>query len=309
MFYRVSLEQRKILLALLAVYSIWGSTYLAVRVALGALPPFVLGGVRFTLAGLALLAWSSWRGAPRPTWRQVGEAAVGSFLMLVVGHGAALYASQAVPSGVVALLGASLPLWMTLLAAARRGGERPGWTGLAGLAVASVGMALLIHQPEEAPGAIPTFEAGLVLLGTLGWALGSIHAQRSQAVGGDPTQRTGLQMALAGLVFSALAVGRGEVGAVVWGEVGWEVVGAVVFLTVFGSLVAFSAYVWLASRVSASVLATHAYVNPLVALGLGVALGGEVLTWRTVLASALVLAAVVLLTLPPSVVRRLVRAR
>lgn len=306
MIYTISLERRKLLLAFGAVYTIWGSTYLAVHVALEALPPFVLGGVRFTLAGLALLAYAWARGVRRLERGQWRSVLIGSALMLVVGHGVMLYASQAVPSGLVALLGASLPLWTTLLDSVRPGGERPGALALVGLALASAGMVLLVSGSGEevSTAAVPPLEAALVVFGTLGWAVGSLYASRAPSPG-DGVQTTGLQMLVAGVAFSVMAAARGEASEIAWGAFSPSVLAAVGFLTIFGSLVAFSAYTWLAPRVSPALLATHAYVNPLVALSLGVLIGGEVLTGRVVLASGLVLTAVVLLTLPRSVVGKL----
>jgi drug/metabolite transporter (DMT)-like permease len=286
----------KLIAAFAIVYVVWGSTYFAIRVGLEGLPPFTLGAVRFLAAGGALFLVARLRGLPAPTRAQWGVAAITGTLMLLLGNGAVIFAEQRAPSGLVALVVTSVPLWMVLLDWLRPGGTRPDAAVIGGLALGSLGIVLLVDPAAALRGAgVPPFEALILLIGTLGWAAGSVYSRHNR-VAGSATSFAALQMLIAGAMFSIVATVRGEVTQLDLGAVPGRSWLAVAYLAVFGSVISYSAYLWLTKAATPARLGTYAYVNPIVALVLGAAFAGEVVTPRVVLAAALVLSAVVLIT-------------
>lgn len=285
----------KLVLAFAAVYLIWGSTYLAIRLAIETLPPFLMAGVRFLVAGILLYAWARWRGAPRPArthW--LAAAAVGG-LMLLGGNGGVVWAEQRVPSGLTAVLIATVPLWIALLEWVR-GGVRPGGRVAGGLMMGLAGIALLVG-PGELAGAkgIDLVGAAVLLVASLSWAIGSLYSRRAR-LPSSPLLATAMEMLAGGLLLLLAALVTGQVSAVNPSQISLQSVLALGYLIVFGSLVAFTAYVWLLRVTLPAHAATYAYVNPVVAVLLGWALGGEPLTARTLLAAAVIVGAVVIIT-------------
>jgi drug/metabolite transporter (DMT)-like permease len=281
--------------AFAALYLIWGSTYLAIRFAIETIPPFTMAGARFLSAGVALYAWARMTGVPRPTSRQVRDGGIVGAFLLLGGNGAVVWAEQWVPSGLTALLVATVPLWMVLLDWIWAGSARPragvwfglGW-GLAGVALLTGGMEGEAFEPGAWLGAI------VILCGSLSWALGSIYT-RTARVPAAPRMATAIQMLIGGLLLTGLGAGVGE-----W--VGFEIQSvsmrswlALAYLIVFGALVAYSAYIWLLGVTTAARVSTYAYVNPVVALILGWALADELLSARTAVAAGVILTAVMLL--------------
>lgn len=289
-----------VIAAFAAVYAIWGSTYLFIRVAVETLPPLLMAGVRFLLAGTILAAFS-WRGrgaADDPIGpRQWMAAALTGGLLLLGGNGVVSFGEQYVSSGIVALLVATVPLWVAVLGAALlRHRVQP--RTVAGVVVGLAGTAALI-----APGAGGGADAGhmlLVLLAPLCWAAGSLCATRA------PLPRrallaTSMEMLCGGALLLLVGLATGELGALHLDRVSLASTISVVYLVLAGSLVAFSAYVWLLTQVSTTAAATYAYVNPLVAVLLGWAVLGEPITAATLLAGGLIIVAVVLiLSSPPT---------
>jgi drug/metabolite transporter (DMT)-like permease len=298
----------KLLAAFAIVYVVWGSTYFAIRVGLESLPPFALGALRYAVAGTLLFVWARARGAPAPTGAQWRSAAITGTLMLLIGNGAVIFAEQRAPSGLVALIVTSVPLWMVLLDWLRPGGSRPDHTVIGGLALGTLGIVLLIDPGAALHGAaVPPLEAAILLVGTLGWAAGSVYS-RHHKVAGSTTQLASLQMLVAGVAFTVIALIRGELTPQVLLNItarSWIAVG---FLAAFGSIVAYSAYIWLTRATTPARLGTYAYVNPLVALVLGAAFAGEQITSRVLMAAGLVLAAVVAITVGRDRVRAVFRA-
>ncbi len=289
-----------LLLAFLAVYLVWGSTYLAIHVAIDTMPPLLMLGARFGLAGLLLYGWLALRGRARATARQWGAAALLGGLMLSVGTGTVAWAELYVPTGLAALVITTTPLWMVLLGWLWQGEGRPGGRTLLGLVMGLAGVLLLL-DPASFRGAgglyLPAVFA--ILAGTLAWAAGSLLSKRVD-LPRDPFLGTALQMLAGGgwLVLAGLLAGEGRhvnVAAFTWASVG-----AWAYLVVFGSIVAFSAYVWLLRHVSTAAVSTHAYVNPLVAVLLGWLLLGEPLTLRMGGAGLLLILSVGLLSWPRS---------
>ena len=281
--------------AFAALYLIWGSTYLAIRFAIETIPPFTMAGARFLAAGLALYLWARWRGVPPPTRRQLRDGGIVGAFLLLGGNGAVVWAEQWVPSGLAALLVATVPLWMVLLDWVWAGAERPragiwfglAW-GLAGVALLTGGLGGEAFEPGAWLGAI------VILFGSLSWAMGSIYT-RTAKMPAAPRMATAIQMLVGGLLLATLGAGVGEWTSFDVREVSSRSWAALAYLVVFGALVAYTAYIWLLGVTTAARVSTYAYVNPVVALILGWALADEPLSGRTAVAAAVILSAVMLL--------------
>lgn len=276
--------QTPLYLALAAVYLIWGSTYLAMRIAVETIPPLTMGAARFTLAGAILLVAGLLTGSARPTARQWLAAIPIGALLCVGGNGLVAIAETEVSSGVAALVCATMPLWMAVFAA--MAGERPSRREGLGIAIGLAAVVLLVGGAELA--ASP--RAAMILVGSpLAWALGSVLAKRLPVPTG--LAAPGTQMLTGGVCLIIAALVRGES---VPTSPSAASIGAWVYLLVLGSLVAFTAYSWLLRNARPAVATSYAFVNPVLAVLLGVVLAGEALTRATVLAAPLVVVAVVL---------------
>lgn len=294
----------RIIVAFAAVYLIWGSTYLFIRIAVETMPPLLMAGVRFLAAGTVLLAITSrLPGAARdpvgrPQWR---ACAITGALLLFGGNGGVSYGEQFVPSGVVALLVATVPLFIALFGAIFLR-QRLRRFAIGGIAVGLVGTAVLLR-----PGASGTGDPGhmlLVLASPLSWAVGSLYATRAP-LPKRALVATGMEMLSGGALLAIVGLLIGEASAVHLERISLASWMSMLYLIVFGSLVAFSAYVWLLTKVPTTAAATYAYVNPLVAVLLGWAVLGERVTGQTLVAGGLIVVAVVLiLSQPPAAPRR-----
>lgn len=279
-----------------ALYVIWGSTYLAIRYAIETLPPLLMASVRFLVTGTLLYLWARTRGAARPTRAQWRSAAVVGGLLFVAGNGSVVVAEQWVASGLVALLVASVPLWMVVLDWLWGARLRPSGRVVAGLLLGFAGVAYLAAGTgTEGSGAHAMAGSVLVVFGSLAWAGGSIYA-RHAAVPARPRLWVGMQMLVGGVLLVPVAAAAGELGRFDPGGVSMGSVLALAYLVVFGSLVAFSAYIWLLGVSTPARVSTYAYVNPVVALLLGWALADEPLTFRSLVAAAIIVGSVVLIT-------------
>ncbi|MCK5651605.1 MAG: EamA family transporter, partial [Gemmatimonadetes bacterium] len=294
------LRRPRVLAALVSLYLIWGSTYLAIWFAIDTLPPFLMAGFRFVVAGGLLYGWARSRGAPHPSLRFWRTAAVTGALMLAGGNGAVVWAELFVPTGLVALLVATVPLWIVLLDWAWGKGRAPAVGTILGVLWGFAGVVLLITGGEIGQGSRNDLLGGLLVLGgAAAWATGSV-VSRYAARPSAPGIGTAMQMLCGGLVLLAIGLARGEIGTIDPGQISAASVLALCYLVVFGSLVAFSAYIWLLRNTTPAVAVTYAYVNPVVALFLGWALVGEPLTSRTLLAALIILSAVLVITTRPS---------
>jgi drug/metabolite transporter (DMT)-like permease len=277
--------------ALGIVYVVWGSTYLAIRFAIETLPPLVSAGIRFLVAGLLMLALVvllRGRSALRATRAQYGTAAASGVLLLLGGNGLVSIGEQKVPSGLAAVLVACVPLWIVAFRVLLR--ERPGAVTIAGMLLGFAGVALIFLPGDGGSGADPAY-AGLIVLASLSWATGSLLVAR-RPIPPDPLVLTTVEMLAGGAAIMAVAAVRGEFARFAPSAVtarSWLGVG---YLIVFGSLVAFTAYVWLLSHAPVSVVSTYAYVNPAVAVLLGALLASERLTGATLVGGLVILAAV-----------------
>jgi drug/metabolite transporter (DMT)-like permease len=287
----------RIIAAFAAIYIIWGSTYLAILYAIETLPPFLMAGTRFLLAGAILFGWSTLRADRRPTRAEWRAAAIVGALLLLGGNGAVVWAEQFVASGVVALLVAVTPGWMVLLAWLWQQGPRPGGRTVLGLVLGFGGMALLVGPSALAgAGSLHLGGVAVVMFGSLAWATGSIYSRRAPVPPGA-LHATGMQMLAGGTLLLMAGFVSGEAAAVDTAAFSARSLLAWGYLVFFGAIVGYSAYVWLLRHVSPGRVATYAYVNPLVALGLGWAVAGEQITLRMAVAAAIVLAGVAMITL------------
>ena len=288
-------ERKLALFAWMAVCVLWGTTYLAIRVSLETMPPMLMGGLRWTLAGTLLAGYLLARGERLPrasAWR--GIALLG-FLMMVLGNGGVVWAEQTVPSGLAAVIVASAPFWMAGVEASRADGERLTRGSAIGFLVGFAGILLLVwpdlvHGVSNlVPGHAPVaggFIGGLIALqiAELGWSLGSSYSKRharSESVLGV----TAGQMLSGGLMMLVLGTAHGE-----WSALGWSTrsVAAFTYLATVGAIGGFAAYTYALRHLPVSLVSLYAYINPVIAVALGVVVLGEAFTWRMGLAAALV---------------------
>lgn len=273
--------------ALIAVYVIWGSTYLVMRVGLETIPPFLMSGSRFVTAGALLFGFLRLRGAPSPSAKEWGACAKVGVLLLVAGNGFIALAEQRVSSSVAAMVVATMPLWMALLSSFT--GHRPSRLEWAGLLLGFVGVALL--QASGQLDASPWMVVGL-LLAPFCWALGSVWSKKLPLPKG--AMATAAEMLAGGAVMLVIGLARGERLSEAPSA---RSITAVALLVVFGSIVAFSAYGFLLRSTRPAIATSYAYVNPVVALALGIFLGGEHAGPMTWAAAAIILAGVVILSI------------
>jgi len=276
-----------IVLSLIALYLIWGSTYLAIKLALQGFPPFMLAGLRFAAAGLVLYGVLRWHGAPRPSLRQWGAAVLIGSLLLAGGNGGVVYAEQSVASGLAALVIATVPILTVLFA--RIWGHQPTRLEWVGLIIGLVGMGILNAQGELRANAAG---AAILVFAAASWAFGSVWSKDLPLPAGMMSSAT--QMLGGGGLLLAISAGTGERLVKMPDGVA---IAALFYLFAFGSLVAFSAYLFLLRKVRPALATSYAYVNPVVALLLGVALAGETVSAYDMLALAVILFGVVLVTL------------
>ena len=280
--------------ALGAVYVIWGSTYLAIRFAIETIPPFLMAGTRYVTAGLMLYAWSRLRGAPKPSGIHWRSAVLVGAALLLVGNGGVVWAEQRVSSGLTALLICTEPLWIVLLVWLRSRQEKPSPRVLAGLALGFVGLLILV-KPGSASGGIDLLGAAAVLIASLSWAWGSLYSQRAK-LPSSPLLSTGMQMLCGGGLQLLAALALGEPSRFDPAQVSGKSLLALGYLIVFGAIVAFTAYVWLLKAAPPVLVSTYAYVNPLVAVFLGWAFASEPITGATLIAAAVILTGVALIS-------------
>ena len=294
--------------AFLAVYVVWGSTYLAIRFAIETLPPFSMAGVRFLVAGAFLYGWMRMRGAQRPKalhWR--GAFIVGG-LLLLGGNGAVVWAEQRVPSGLTALLVATVPLWMMLIDWLRRDGARPKLRVVIGLLLGFAGIGILIGPGEIMGGdRVDPLGAAALIFASLSWATGSIYS-RHATLPSSALLATAMQMLAGGTLLAAAGLVTGEWLAFEPAAVTWRSILALLYLIVFGALVGFTCYTWILRVSTPAKVSTYAYVNPVIAVILGWTLADEALSMRTVVATAVIVAAVAFITTARAQERRGLRA-
>lgn len=286
----------KIWIALLAIYIIWGSTYLAIRFAVETMPPFLMAGTRFLVPGAILFAWRRLAGDPLPTERQWRSAAVVGLLLLLGGNGLVSWAEQHVASGLAALLIGAVPLFMVMVEMLRRGGMKPGWQTILGLVIGFGGIALLIGPGGwNGSGTQPNLLAvGALLVAALLWSIGSVYS-RGADLPASSLMGTGMEMLCGSAGLYLVGALAGEWRLLDLAAISLRSWLALAYLVVFGSMMGFVAYIWLLRHASVSLAATYAYVNPLVAVVLGAWIGQEVLDLRTAVAALVIIGSVILI--------------
>src|SRR6201996_5023351 len=279
----------RVFLAFAAIYVLWGSTYLAIRIAVQLVPPLFAAGARFFFAGTLLYVVMTFYGRPRPTGKEwTSLLALGS-LMFVVTYGAVFWAEKYVPSGLTSVLEATLPLITIALEVFVFRQQRFRWKLLIPIVVGFAGvLLLLLHNPQH----IPILPCAAILIGGTAWSLGAVLT-RSLPLPKSKGITAGAEMMFGGAILLILSASAGEMHP--FPHVSAKAAGALLYLVIAGSLLGFSAFVWLLGRMPATRVASHAYVNPVVAVALGVFFAGEVITPRMLLGTALIVASVALI--------------
>jgi drug/metabolite transporter (DMT)-like permease len=280
-----------LLVALLTVYVVWGSTYLAIRVAVLGMPPFLMAGLRFLTASILLIGIGAMLRHPWPSRREMAWAGLVGLFLLLGGNGLVVWAEQFIPSSLAALLIASMPLFSLAFEAAIPTGERPTPLGLTGIALGFLGVLTLFWPTLQAGDASSLWAQVMVLVGTMTWALGTMIARRV-ALPRSGVYNSGFTMLAAGFALILVSLGFGEPFRVQWAAIPLDAWLALAYLIVFGSCIAFSAFAWLNRHAPADLTSTYAYVNPVIAVILGYLLLQEPVTAWTIAGSALIVLSV-----------------
>src|SRR5579863_1349948 len=289
-----------VLIAFGLVYAVWGSTYLAIRVGIESFPPLLLAGSRHLLAGLILYPLLRCKTCVRPTAQHWRMSFITGFLLLGIGNGGVCLAEQTVPSGVTALLVATVSLWMVLVDWLRPGGTPPVPRVAAGLILGFAGLALLVGPKNlGGSGRVDPLGVGILLVGSLAWASGSVYSKHAGGLSGSPLMGVAMQSLSGGIALWIAGIASGEIRSLHFATISVRSWLALGYLIVFGSMVGFTAYIYILKKSTATRVATYAFVNPVVALFLGWLLVGETITLRTIIAAAVILTAVLLVITAP----------
>ncbi len=281
--------------ALIALYLVWGSTYLAIRFAVETIPPFMSAGLRFLASGIILFVWRRAAGDALPTKQQWISTAIVGTALLLGGNGLVSWAEQRVPSGIAALMVSTIPLWLVIFEALRPGGMKPSWRGIIGLLIGFGGVFLLIGPSELSGKSATQFD----LLGTIAllcaafiWAFGSIYSKHGD-MPKSSLMGTGAEMLTGAVALFIVSAGSGELNGFHFTAVSMRSWLGLTFLIFIGSLVGFVSYGWLLQHAPISLVSTYAYVNPVVAVFLGSWFASEPLTPRILLAAVIIIGSVV----------------
>jgi drug/metabolite transporter (DMT)-like permease len=288
-------SRAQIVMGFAAVYVLWGSTYLAIRFGVETIPPFLLAGVRHLTAGVLLYGWLRLSGVPAPSRRHWRSAAIIGALMLLGGNGLVTWAERRVPSGLAALIVSSVPIWMTLLYGLQNR-ERPHGVVILGLVLGLGGIAFLVAPGRIAgvAGHVDPLGAAALLTAALLWAIGSLYSRRAE-LPASTLLATAMEMVAGGLILLLTASAKGEWSGFAPAAVSSRSLLALGYLIVAGSLLGFTAYIFLLGATTPARVSTYAFVNPVVAVFLGWALAGEAVTLRTGIAALGIVGAVAII--------------
>jgi drug/metabolite transporter (DMT)-like permease len=291
-------EKLKIWLALITVYITWSGTYLGMRFAVETIPPFLMAGTRFLISGALLYTWRRLAGDPAPTRRQWVQAGVVGLLLLLGGNGLVSLAEKTLASGIAALLIGSAPLWMTLIEGLHPRGTRPKALGVLGLVIGFGGIILLVAPSlsGKVVAGVPPLGVILVLCAALFWSFGSIF-NRHANLPSSSLLSTGMEMLTGGVGLYLAGTLTGEWGLVHLGQVSTRSWLGLLYLIVFGALAGFTCYAWLLRNAPVSLVATYAYVNPVMAVLLGGLLAGEVLSLHVLVSALIIVGSILLINL------------
>lgn len=292
-------KQLKVIIAFGLVYVIWGSTYLAIRFAIGTIPPFLMVGTRFIIAGSALYLLHRLRGGAKPTAIQWRNTAIAGGAMLMLGNGLLSWAELRVPSGLAALIVAIVPLWMVVFDWLS-GGPRPGRNAILGIVFGLIGVGLLVGPGK---GSVDPLGALAVIIAGMGWSAGTLFAKRVD-LPKSTILTTGMEMMAGGVIDVAVGLITGEAAHFHLASISRDSLFGVVYLIILGSWVGYSAYNYLVHAVTPAQLGTYAYVNPCIALLLGWLIADETIGPRTLVAMGVIVCAVILLTVKSAATQR-----
>ena len=290
-----------VVLAFATVYIVWGSTYFFILKAMQGFPPFLLGAVRFVAAGLILMAWSLIRGEKIFVLKNIKHAVISGLLLLFVGNGIVIWVEQYLPSSMVAITVSAAPIWFVLL-------DKPKWkenftnkATITGLVIGFAGVILLFSEKiisafSTAGNGAGLGSLGLLIIGSVAWAGGSLYS-KYKSTAGSASVNISWQMLAAGIAFIPGAFLRGEAQNLHWQDISAGAWMSILYLIFFGSIAAFSAYVWLLKVRSATQVSTYAYVNPVVAVLLGVFLANEHISLVQITGLVTILGSVLLINL------------
>ncbi|QDS96680.1 putative inner membrane transporter YedA [Roseimaritima multifibrata] len=288
----------QVVIAFAAVYLIWGTTYLAMRIAVESIPPFMISAGRFLVAGTLTYSVLRMRGVPAPSLGQWKSAALIGCLLMVGGNGLVMWAVQRVPSGVAALVVATMPLWMTLFEWLFYRGPRPSVRVAAGLLMGFIGIVFLLKPERLLAGAeglhLPSMFA--LMMAPVFWSIGSLHSRKAN-LPKNIFMATALESICGGVVLLVFSLLGREWLHFDWREVSARSAVATVYLALFGSLIAFTAYCWLLKNVNVTRVSTYTFVNPVIAVFLGWLILGEEITWETTVAVVLIVCGVMLIVM------------
>ena len=275
------------------VYTVWGSSYLGIHFAIQTLPPFLMTALRFLVSGALLIGWAKLRGAAWPTLRQWRSAALVGTLLFVVNNGGIVWAEgHGIPTGVAAVLIATLPMWMVLLTWLKPGGTYPGHPVIAGLVIGFIGIIVLVNPDRTSLNLVGVV---VILVAAFAWAYGSLYA-KSAPLPESATFSTGAQLVCGGVIQLVLSILTGELPRFDPAQVSLVSWAAMIYLGIVSSIIAYSAFVWLMKVSAPARVSTYAYVNPVIAVFLGWQLAGEQITLRTIIGTVIIIAAVIMIT-------------
>lgn len=284
----------KIWIALITLYIVWGSTYFGIKVAIETIPPFFHAGIRFLVSGLIILVWQRLAKQEMPTRKQWISTAIIGNLLLLGGNGLVSWAEQFIPSGIAALIIATVPLSLVVLEALRPGGVKPTWQAIGGLIIGFVGI-FILAGPAEVSGStteLNTFGVIALLAATVLWAMGSIYSKTADLPKASLVT-TGAEMLMGSIGLFIISLITGELNGWDPSAVSGRSIAGLVYLITIGSIVGFGSYIWLLQNAPISLVATYAYVNPIVAVLLGYFFGNEALEPRIWIATVIIIGAVI----------------
>ena len=287
----------KVWLALIAVYIVWGSTYLAIQFVVDSMPPFLSSGIRFLISGLILFAWRRMKGDPPPNRQQWKAAAIIGLFLLLGGNGLLMWAEQYIPSGIASLFIATTPLWMVLIDSLRPGGKSPGKLTWFGVLLGFSGIILMVAPWQNGlseTSILNPLGIGALFIAALSWSIGSLYS-RNASLPTSPLMYTGMEMLIGCLGLFTMSGLVGEWKHLDFTAIQPHSVWGLIYLIIFGSLVGFTSFTWLMRNAPTPLVATYAYVNPLVAIILGVIFAKETLDGHVMISAAIIIGSVILI--------------
>ena len=292
-------------IALITVYLVWGSTYLAIRFAIETIPPFLSAAIRFLVAGAILYFWRRLSGDPAPRKAEWRSAAIIGLLLLLGGNGGLVWAEQRIPSGIAALFIATTPLWMVVIDALRAGGVRANWLTWLGVLVGLIGTALLANpwQTHTTSSALDPVGIIVLLMAALSWSIGSLYSRKA-SLPSSPLLGTGMEMLVGSLGLFVFGTLVGEWHQFHLATISLRSLGGLAYLIVFGSGIGFVAYTWLLRNAPTPIVSTYAYVNPVVAILLGSVIVHEPLEGIEIISALIIIGGVILITTAKSLAER-----